>query len=58
MDLDGDAEGIEDELDEHQLISKISAKKIEDMKSSYKTHRCAADFDAGFINLVCKGKEV
>mmetsp|Transcript_15909 Transcript_15909/g.45748 ORF Transcript_15909/g.45748 Transcript_15909/m.45748 type:complete len:162 (+) Transcript_15909:833-1318(+) len=55
--LDSDMEhGGEEEWDEHQLISKISAKKIEDMKSSFKAHRCAADFDAGFINVVCKEK--
>lgn len=47
----------EDEWDEHELISKISSKKIEDMKSSFKAHRCALDFDAGFINFVCKEKE-
>ena len=47
----------EDEWDEHELMSKISSKKIEDLKSLFKAHRCALDFDAGFINFVCKEKE-
>ena len=48
------------QLDEEEadtdLVTNISSKKIEDMKSLFKAHRCAADFDAGFIKMTCKHK--
>jgi hypothetical protein len=47
---------LDEEETDIDLVTNISSKKIEDMKSSFKAHRCAADFDAGFINMTCQGK--
>ena len=47
---------LDEEETDIDLVTNISSKKIEDMRSSFKAHRCAADFDAGFINMTCQGK--
>ena len=48
-------DGVETDVDlERELRQKLQFVDIERMMKKFKTHRCALDFDSGFVNAIMR----